>query len=988
MDLKPAGKRSEKSATRGAGGRVAGPSQDRAAGARAGWPPFLGQAAAPGQVAGEQAVAAQAAPPASPARTVEAHGVVAHVHTDPAAGALARSMDALAVTLGSHTYFAPGAFRPGSPEGDRLLRHELAHVAQARSGPVQAVRGVAAWGSPAEREAEAWAEGRVGPVRERAAPGVAHRHPVIPTTAVRHSEADVLGTGPGTGMTLAQLDAWTSAQLDWFIGISETARADLWRMRALLDEGDHIRSGLGAMLVRDLIAVPVGDVDRLRWYAAGSVESANTVHITAPTSVVADALDRGLKLKVLETLIGGAALRVAMPQADFEAIAVDPLKWTRILMYSVLFQPHFEVAEEMPSLQAFLAGADPLAYVTLLGHIRDLHRFPIGLLNDQVRLWATRGQATPPVTLALQSAHDWGMAFQNADQVLLPAMAADPRFRLLIVEGPSSLAAAQAIVEDIGAHFGPIRDVLIIGHGESREIGLANAPGAPSRGSAEFASYPEEKLELTGASSPGGTPTTRFFDALLRNMDPARAQVVFLGCLVGTTQVPQQITDPVTGAVRAPTDAEIRAFYSDPERMAMRSWLEQRPAALGLGGFSPGFAVGARADTGIGAMTSLVDPATGRVRVEYTHDQAAYGSPDDYVRRGIEPTGLLRSLRELMVTSLPAAVAAINHRHSHPAVSADTWWSTMSNTMADFARPSVLAGNLVRVHALEGVAGTTFTAYFLPELRAGDLAGLPLADANALFPTMLATLQPAWPNAAACQLVVHQAWAVLDAVRVPGFAAELDTTPLLAGRVSRLLLPRARLAPMFGTLLPLPAPAAPTRGQLLLAFSLARGSPPRGTPPGAGDPEELQFLYGVASGTRSLPAPISGTLLTGFTSEASLLEAVGLGASTSLAPIAPPSGGATDSANARLGGPSDVSNDVFIHGPRFTATVVPHAVAVHSGPQNAAPSVHWFSRGDAVQVIGVVHGWAAVEYSYRWDVGRSGRLGFIWGDLLSPRPSP
>jgi hypothetical protein len=301
----------------------------------------------------------------------------------------------------------------------------------------------------------------------------------------------------------------------------------------------------------------------------------------------------------------------------------------------------------------------------------------------------------------------------------------------------------------------------------------------------------------------------------------------------------------------------------------------------------------------------------------------------------------------------------------------------------------VLAGDLPRIHALDSVAATTFLALFMPDRKAEALANLSLADANALFPTMLAALSPAEPNAPACRLVVRQAWALLDPTpaRVADFATELDTTTLIAAPAARLVL-RARLAGLLPTLLPVPVPAAPSRGQLLLAFLLARGSAARTTPPGPADPLELQFLHGIAAATRSLPAPISATLLAGFTSETSLLEAVGLGAATALAPIAPPVGGATDLANARLGGPSDVSNDVFIHGRRYTASVVPHAVTVRSGPQNSAPAVYWFGRGDPVRVLGVVHGWAAVEYSYRWDAGHTGRIGFIWGDLLSPVPTP
>ncbi|QJE01590.1 DUF4157 domain-containing protein [Massilia forsythiae] len=55
------------------------------------------------------------------------------VHQGPEAGAIG----ALAFTLGSHVYFAPGQYDPHSPQGQALLGHELAHVVQQRAGRVQ-----------------------------------------------------------------------------------------------------------------------------------------------------------------------------------------------------------------------------------------------------------------------------------------------------------------------------------------------------------------------------------------------------------------------------------------------------------------------------------------------------------------------------------------------------------------------------------------------------------------------------------------------------------------------------------------------------------------------------------------------------------------------------------------------------------------------------------------------------------------------------------
>jgi len=56
------------------------------------------------------------------------------VHTGTHAGALTSELASRAFTVGSHVAFAPGEFHPGTPVGDALLAHELAHVVQQRDG--------------------------------------------------------------------------------------------------------------------------------------------------------------------------------------------------------------------------------------------------------------------------------------------------------------------------------------------------------------------------------------------------------------------------------------------------------------------------------------------------------------------------------------------------------------------------------------------------------------------------------------------------------------------------------------------------------------------------------------------------------------------------------------------------------------------------------------------------------------------------------------
>jgi len=56
------------------------------------------------------------------------------VHDDATAAASARAVDAAAYAVDDHIVFAAGRHAPGTPVGDRLLAHELAHVLQTSGG--------------------------------------------------------------------------------------------------------------------------------------------------------------------------------------------------------------------------------------------------------------------------------------------------------------------------------------------------------------------------------------------------------------------------------------------------------------------------------------------------------------------------------------------------------------------------------------------------------------------------------------------------------------------------------------------------------------------------------------------------------------------------------------------------------------------------------------------------------------------------------------
>jgi hypothetical protein len=58
------------------------------------------------------------------------------VHTDSRAGQSAAAINAQAYTAGDHIVFQRQHYQPGTDAGMRMLAHELTHVVQQRSGPV------------------------------------------------------------------------------------------------------------------------------------------------------------------------------------------------------------------------------------------------------------------------------------------------------------------------------------------------------------------------------------------------------------------------------------------------------------------------------------------------------------------------------------------------------------------------------------------------------------------------------------------------------------------------------------------------------------------------------------------------------------------------------------------------------------------------------------------------------------------------------------
>ncbi len=112
------------------------------------------------------------------------------IHADTKSAQLADALNADAFTVGRDIYFGTGRYQPGSPTGQRLLAHELAHVVQQRASTAMAAPpAVSQHGDCAEREADRAAKaplaGRPTCLAPGSEPPTIHRQPRQPRRADR-----------------------------------------------------------------------------------------------------------------------------------------------------------------------------------------------------------------------------------------------------------------------------------------------------------------------------------------------------------------------------------------------------------------------------------------------------------------------------------------------------------------------------------------------------------------------------------------------------------------------------------------------------------------------------------------------------------------------------------------------------------------------------------------------------------------------------------
>nr|WP_281197035.1 DUF4157 domain-containing protein [Nocardia altamirensis] len=150
-------------------------------------------------------------------------------HVGPAADTSARTMRARAYAVGTDLVFRDDAYRPGTPVGDHLLAHELAHVVQQSRARPTTETPVSAMEHDAHHAAEQWAGTDTIRVTGQSPVRIACLDEDEPTKSAA-SPAPAQAPEPGAGVTLGAADnkRFTNdrAAVDFYVKYSELALAN------------------------------------------------------------------------------------------------------------------------------------------------------------------------------------------------------------------------------------------------------------------------------------------------------------------------------------------------------------------------------------------------------------------------------------------------------------------------------------------------------------------------------------------------------------------------------------------------------------------------------------------------------------------------------------------------------------------------------------------------------------------------------------------
>jgi len=865
----------------------------------------------------------------------------------------AEAAGAEAYAQGTDIHFARGRFDPHSTGGLELLGHEVAHVmqqAEGRVGETVQHKRVGAMNDDSSLEHEADVAGAHAARGERAqldsstslasaAPIVQRRATVTPVPAVRKPKADVLGDGTPAhpGMTIDALEAYTTAQADWFTDPSFTAadREAVWKVVNLFHFGGHVSPALAKLHTGEVAALPSREV--LFAYVNGFDAASDSIQLTTPAPTLARALQLGTAMKELSTFVPGAVLRHVIPESGLEFMITHG-KVAELKSYYTTFKPTLEKPEEWPHIQTLLVETIA-ANMPLLGWVSELHIFTQATRAKLIKNVANTSRSKP-VMLVVMSALDWNTAFLQGAELEL---AIDDAHNLgLIVQG-RTLAAVTAQVARVAKDYGQggkLGQVVLAGHGSDTSMEMASdAQNADWDANNNRVHY-DGQGDIDSKHDPKKNGTEALIDTILNSLDPATASIVFAGCLINSHDI-----DPTKSNLKGKAAdiekqlrANIKAHPNLADYVKSRMVATKHNAAISAANASTGFA------------TFNVDHATGKAQLSDVNDPHIGGAKIGYLRDGIEPEGVMRAAIECCADpglGVVKTTAEINTRVAALKAPLDQA-QTCIRVAFGLALPGG-AGN-VDVSKLADVMHRIGTWNELdaatPAQRLAD--SVLKSEAKTVFDGLLAV-----GMGDAVDADIHQAWIKHDPSHAAQMMTKLETSGLTV-ETFQLQLSRGLVDPHLMTMLPIGG--TPTRAQMLLALTIADSD--------AALPSHVRdFLRAAAGGSaaRSFPAPLDVKTLLPNGAE-NVLERIGLTDKT------PPTTG-TVPGNVDTDG--DGKNDTRIATEPHKAIVDTDNLMVRDKPSSAAKDIGKLAKKTIIRVAGTTREgtWSMIDFN--------GKAGFV-----------
>jgi hypothetical protein len=867
------------------------------------------------------------------------------IHSGPAAAREAKAFSAKAFTVGDHIAFAEGAFQPKSTEGQELIAHELAHVAQQKGG-----------GEP-----------------------IVLRWPAVTRGKAQTSET------PATikGKTLSDFMLLTQTQLDW--ATSKDLQADAAALAQFRDiqtfaEGPNITEACGDLNTGDIINKGVPAVyPALRKYTEG-VMSGSTAWLRR-TGNMTKAERWGRELTRLETAWPAANLSLVMRAPDpvnymspFEQLD-DPAKpkLTEFINYLGACSPTLS-AENGKEVRSFLKLSDegvvPESYKGKIKHVTNYHHFTKDTLDGLVKneAWPPMLQQWSvwerPLTVVLYPSVDHNGAFHR--NLGLQEMVQEKKILTIVLEGYADIAGYRDQLAGVAARYGidgEISQVMIGGHGNADHMTLAGTATG---------SIKKDHLGTTGAA---GTSTADLMKELTRLMstDPKKRRIVLDACLTNSHDV-------ATALRKSPADAAADVNNAIAANPNLRDVVAK---AAGVGadvrGASASF---------YPSETKFMTPGTTDIGLSVPGDPDVIGTKLQYVEFGTEPEGCMRAVLECWATDQLAGtndcrdamrrrIAAGKSTH---VATVETWNEAIIQPLYDLAANNYW-GDGETIRQMTRLSGQLFELRWKGHTEAGPLNNSLLVFSSAAHVDKVLGSMAGDPHYAATPrvaLVLEQAWMQYTPARRAQFLIALGRYRTCLEARDDLDMPL--VMPHVPLLLTLPPAASPPADQLKLAL-LATNHDPLIKPYPSPLPAHITFLRSLLGRGPTFPSALGiDGVLGGLYPEKDVLLDIGrplTGGGTSATGSPTPPSANIDTVRDRAN-----LNDFRVAPLRQTGVVATtkDKLMVRSSPTTATKANIFaaLAAGTSVTIIGETGDWYAIE--------QPGRSGFVAKSHITVAP--